>query len=159
MKNPIAIAGSVLITAGCFFPVMQVMDKTLTFFDKVPANVPDVPQNAMIYAAIAFITIAVTVTALSLMGRSRFIWLAGILSGLCLGAVYKGMQMKIAEMKTQADEQVSNLFGGLFKGLTNKIFDAVEIGGSGWYIIAAGSLLILISSFVKTPIKTTPTNQ
>ena len=158
MKRPIAISGAVLITSGCFFPILHVMDNSLTFFDKVPASVPDVPPNTMLYAALFLCAMAALVVVLSLMGKTKFIWLAGVFSGLCLAAVYAGMHRKIEEMKEQADEQMSNLLGGMFKGLTNSLFESIEIRGSGWYIIAAGSILIIISSFFKTPIKTTPSD-
>ena len=144
------MVGAALLTGGCFLPVISAGDKTLNFFDPIPVQVSDLPENAMLYAGVAIIAIAIVSAILALTNRSKFLWLSGVLTGTILLAVYYGFYAKLDEMKGKADEQVGNLFGGMFKGITDNLFASVELGGIGWYLMPAGAFLLMATAFIKS---------
>jgi hypothetical protein len=79
--------------------------------------------------------------------KAKFVWLGGIFTGAILASVYFGFHAKLDGMKEQADKQVGDLFGGMFKGVTELLFQSVHLGGAGWYVVSAGALLLIIASF------------
>lgn len=147
MKKILILIGSALLIGGCFSPIIKAPDNTFNFFDPLPVAVPGVPENAMMYAGILLIVIAVISIVLALVNKTKFLWASGLIAGAVLAGVYFGFHAKLNEMKAQADKQVGDLFGGMFKGLTDSLFQAVELGGAGWYVIGAGALLLIVSSF------------
>ncbi|TAL61472.1 MAG: hypothetical protein EPN85_04830 [Bacteroidetes bacterium] len=147
MNKIIAILGAVLVSAGCFLPVLLVPDRTFNFFDALPVPIPDVPENAMQYAGILIIIIATISITLAFLNKTKSLWISGLITGGILTALYFGFHFKLDEMKTRADEQMNGLFGGMFKGFTDSLFEAVELGGTGWYVIIAGALLLMAASF------------
>ena len=151
MKKILAFIGSALVAAGCFLPVIKAPDRTFNFFHPLPVPVPGVPENAMMYAGILLMLIAALSLVLALLNKTKFIWLSGIIVGAVLTGVYFGFHAKLDEMKAQADKQVGDLFGGMFKGITDSLFQAVELGGAGWYVIGSGAALLIVSSFINSP--------
>lgn len=148
MKKILALSGALSSITGCFLPIMHIGQDSLNFFDPPPVTIPDVPQNALMYVAIVIIAIALSCSILALFNKTKWLWLSGILTGAILTAVYFGMHAKVNEMKEQADKQVNDLFGGLFKGMTDSVFKTIDIGGLAWYVISAGALLFIIASFI-----------
>lgn len=143
------ILGAGLLAAGCFTPIITSPAESFTFFDPLPVTIPDVPPDALKYTGISVLALAALCLVLALTNRTKFTWAAGIASTAILTGVYFGFHSKMEEMKTQADEQVGNLFGGMFKGITDSLFEAVELGGTGWYLLGAGCLALILSVFIK----------
>jgi len=128
---------------------MNVADTTFNFFDTIPVTISGIPQDAMKYAGIVIITIAIISSVLALIGRTKFIWLAGIITSGILVCVYFGFHSKMNEMKDDANKQMQDMMGGMFKDLTDSLFQSVQLGGAGWYIMGSGALLLIISSLLK----------
>jgi hypothetical protein len=150
LNKIIAIIGAALISAGCFLPIISVPDRTFNFFDPLPVPIPDVPENAMQHAGILILLIASVSITLALLNKTKFLWVTGIITGGILGAVYFGFHTKLDEMKAKADQQMDGLLGGMFKGITDSLFQAVELGGLGWYIIGAGIVLLFTAAVLKS---------
>ena len=151
MKKILALTGSVLLIVGCFLPVVfSAQNKTMNFFDK-DINIPmqNIPDHAMLYAGILLIGAASIAAILAMMNKTKFIWLLGIISTGVLAGVYFGFHATLNEMKEQTNKQFDSLLGGMFKDVTDSLFQSVQLGGAGWYVIGSGALLLIISSFVK----------
>jgi len=148
LKKIFAASGFILLVTGCFLPVISAPDRTFNLFDPIPVNIPDIPANAMQYAAISIIALAVLSIMFAFLNRTKFIWLFGVIIAAILTTLYFSFHAKIDEMKAQADKQVSDLFGGLFKGVTDSLFESIQVEGTGWYVLATGSLLLILCSFI-----------
>ena len=133
---------------------MQIGNASLNFFDPPPVTIPGIPQDALMYAAIIIIAIALSSFILALVNKTKWLWLSGILTGVLLTCVYFGMHSKVNEMKADADKQVKDMFGGMFKGITDSMFKLITIGGYGWYVISAGALMFIIASFTSNKTNT-----
>ena len=149
MKKIIALFGAALLISGCFLPIMNVADTTFNFLDSVPPGIPNVPQNAMIYVAVVIIAIAILSAILALMNHTKLLWLAGIVTSVILVCVYFGFHSKMDEMKEDAGKQMDVFLGGMFKEMTDTLFQSVQLGGAGWYVIGTGALMLIISSIIK----------
>ncbi len=150
LKKIILFIGAGLISVGCFLPVLSTPGGKLILFDKIPVQVPDVPENAMIFTGVFILILAISTFAFTLLNKTKFIWINGILTGVALCAFYIGFHIKLKEMKEKADEQIGNLFGNMFKGVADSLFATIELTGLGWYFISAGAFFIIIAAFVKT---------
>ena len=150
IKKIIAILGAGLLVYGCFLPIITTPGNTSVFLDTLPSRLPDIPQNALKYCAAIFIGIAVIAAGLALMRSTKFLWTGGLVSGSFLVCVYWGMKIKIDQMKEESDRDLDKLFGGMFKSVAQSLFDKVQIAGAGWYVIGAGSLLLILSTMLQT---------
>ncbi len=149
MKKILVVISAALLIGGCFLPIMSIGTSTRNFFDEVPAGIPDVPPNALKYAAIAIIGIALASALIAFINRAKFLWLSGILTGIILTGVYFGFHAKLDQIKEQTDTQLKGFMGGLFRGVAESMFQTVQLGGIGWYVISTGALLLIVSSFIK----------
>jgi hypothetical protein len=61
------------------------------------------------------------------------------------------MNSKMKEMHSETNKQLDDLFGGMFKGVADTIFQAVELSGLGWYLIGFGSLLLITTALIPNP--------
>ena len=150
IKRATTIAGALLLVLGCFLPVLNTMGNRSGLLDPIPAKIPDIPENALQYCAAIIMGIAVISVVLALMRRTKFLWISGLVAGSFLVCVHGAMQMQIDQMKEDTNQQLESLFGGMFKSVAQSLFDKVEIAGIGWYVIGAGSLLLIFSSLLKT---------
>ena len=145
MKKIIALLGSTLLITGCFLPIMNIGIETFNLFDWVPMNATDVPKYALIVPGCVIIAIAIATAIFALINKTKLLWIAGIIESAIAGAVFAGIHFKIAQMKDEMD----NLMGGIFRQITETLFQPVQLGGSGWYLLGSGALLIILSSLLK----------
>lgn len=146
MRKILAYFGSTLLLIGCFLPMLSTPDKTYNFFDTIPIAIPGIPPNAMQFAGILIMLTALTAAILTFTSKLKLTWIAGVITIVTMTCVYYGFHTKLNEMKEQANTQLGNLLGGMFKDVTETLFQSVQLGGAGWYAVGSGALLLVVSS-------------
>lgn len=146
MKKILACFGATLLITGCFLPLLSTPDRSFNFFDTIPLNIQEIPPNTLQFAGIFITAIAILSIILAFTNKSKFLWIGGAATCTIIACMYFDIYSKLNEMKNQTNKQLDTLFGGMFKGLTDTLFQSVQLGGYGWYVIATGGAILIISS-------------
>ncbi len=152
MKKILALVGSVLIISGCFFPILRVGENDKGFFSDMSdfPKMPDMMDPAMIlYAGVSLIGIAALCILLTLIGKTKWVWAGGLFGALTLAGVYFGFQMEMEKAKEQT-AKMGDMMGAMAQAIgISDLFSLITIGGSGWYVIGTGILLLILTPFIK----------
>src|ERR1051326_4082007 len=125
MKKVLAFIASFLLIFGTFLPMIDVSDRSYSFFEDMPPppNV-DISPDAMHYAGAALILVALISGVLAFLNRTKFLWLSGLFTFMVLAGVYFGFNATLAQVEHQAIN--------FLKDLIHQFIESVKLNFTGW---------------------------